>query len=84
MRTEDLHIDIDRLMKRLDTLAGIGAIEGGGVCRLALTDEDRLGRDLVTSWMEELGLAVTVDRIGNVLGIRQGREDCPPVLTGST
>jgi len=83
MRTEDLHININRLMKRLDTLAGIGAIGGGGVCRLALTDEDRLGRDLVTGWMEELGLAVTVDRIGNVVGIRQGREDCPPVLTGS-
>ncbi len=83
MRTEDLHINVDRLMKRLDTLAGIGAIEGGGVCRLALTDEDRLGRDLVSGWMEELGLAVTVDRIGNVVGIRQGREDCPPVLTGS-
>ena len=67
MRTEDLHINVDRLMKRLDILAGIGAIEDGGVCRLALTDEDRLGRDLVTGWMEELGLAVTVDRIGNVL-----------------
>lgn len=83
MRTEDLHINIDRLMKRLHTLAGIGAIEGDGVCRLALTDEDRLGRDLVTGWMRELGLAVTLDRIGNVVGIRQGREDCPPVLTGS-
>ncbi len=83
MRTEDLHINVDRLMKRLDTLAGIGSIEGGGVCRLALTDEDRRGRDLVASWMRELGLAVTVDRIGNVVGIRQGREDSPPVLTGS-
>lgn len=83
MRTEDLHINIDRLMKRLDTLAGIGANEGGGVCRLALTDEDRRGRDLVAGWMRELGLAVTVDRIGNVVGIRQGREDCSPVLTGS-
>jgi N-carbamoyl-L-amino-acid hydrolase len=33
--------------------------------------------------MEELGLAVTVDRIGNVVGIRAGEIDGPPVMTGS-
>ena len=54
-----LSIDIDRLMGRLEALAEVGAIDGGGVCRLALTDEDKAGRDLVTSWMRDLGLAVT-------------------------
>ena len=29
------------LLDTLDALAGIGAIEGGGCARLALTDEDR-------------------------------------------
>jgi N-carbamoyl-L-amino-acid hydrolase len=32
-------------------LAGIGAIEGGGCARLALSDEDKAGRDLVVGWM---------------------------------
>ncbi len=45
--TANLRIDLDRLLGRLDALAGIGAIEGGGVCRLALSDEDKAGRDLV-------------------------------------
>ena len=42
-------------------LAQVGAIEGGGVCRLALTEADRQGRDLVVRWMREAGLAVTID-----------------------
>ncbi|MCC7273541.1 MAG: Zn-dependent hydrolase [Alphaproteobacteria bacterium] len=79
----NLRIDAGRLMARLDALAQVGAIEGGGVCRLALSDEDREGRALVTGWMRDLGLAVSVDAIGNVFGVRPGREDGPPVMTGS-
>jgi N-carbamoyl-L-amino-acid hydrolase len=71
------------LLGNLDALAAIGAIEGGGCARLALTDEDRAGRDLVVGWMKALGLAVTVDAIGNVIGLREGREKLAPVMTGS-
>jgi N-carbamoyl-L-amino-acid hydrolase len=78
-----LHIDLDRLLARLEALAEVGAIAGGGVSRLALTDADKAGRDLVVSWMEGLGLAVTIDRIGNILATRAGTEDGPPVMTGS-
>jgi N-carbamoyl-L-amino-acid hydrolase len=71
------------LLGNLDSLAAVGAIEGGGCARLALTDEDRAGRDLVVGWMKALGLAVTVDAIGNVIGLREGRETLAPVMTGS-
>ena len=81
--TGNLHIDLDRLLARLEALAEVGAIAGGGVSRLALTDADKAGRDLVVSWMEGLGLAVTIDRIGNILATRAGTEDGPPVMTGS-
>ncbi len=81
--TENLRIDLDRLLARLEALAEVGAIAGGGVSRLALTDADKAGRDLVVSWMEGLGLAVTIDRIGNILATRAGTEDGPPVMTGS-
>jgi len=83
VKAEALRIDADRLMRRLGRLAEIGAIEGGGCCRLALTDEDRAGRDLVVGWMRELGLEVAVDPIGNVFGLRRGTEDVAPVMTGS-
>src|SRR5450631_690297 len=48
---QNLGIDGVRLSSRLDQLAQIGAIAGGGACRLALTDEDKDGRDLVVRWM---------------------------------
>jgi N-carbamoyl-L-amino-acid hydrolase len=70
-----LRIDLDRLLARLGALAEVGAIAGGGVSRLALTDADKAGRDLVVSWMEGLGLAVTIDRIGNILATRAGTEN---------
>lgn len=83
MSDRNLSINLDRLFSRLQALGQIGALEGGGVCRLALSDEDKQGRDLVIRWMRELGLSVTIDRIGNVVGVRPGREPGPPVMAGS-
>jgi len=79
-----LEIDIQALIDRLDTLAGIGAIDHGGVCRLALSDADKRGRDQLVQWMHELGLTVEIDRIGNIFGTRPGSDaDAAPVMTGS-
>ena len=78
-----LRIDGARLMRRKEDLAANGHIEGGGSCRLALTDEDRAGRDLGVTWMHDLGLDVTSDGSGNVIGVRSGRTDGPPTMTGS-
>ena len=79
----DLRIDMDRLVRRLEALAQIGDTGDGGNCRLALTDEDRDGRDLVVRWMRDLGLSVTVDVVGNVVAVYPGEIDGPPVMTGS-
>jgi N-carbamoyl-L-amino-acid hydrolase len=81
--TAEPAIDIERLLHRLRALGQVGGLPGGGVCRLALTDDDRRGRDLVRGWMEGLGLTITVDPIGNVVGVWPGTEPGPPVMTGS-
>ena len=57
----------DRLLGRLDELATIGPIEGGGSCRLALTDADRDGRNVVMTWMKDLGLDISIDGVGNIV-----------------
>ena len=75
-------INSDRLMRKIMDLASIGAIDGGGCARLALTDEDAAGRDLVVAWMHDLGLIVTTDVIGNVIGTWQVGKGLP-VMTGS-
>ena len=79
----NLRIDGNRLLWRLETLARIGDTGDGGCRRLALSDEDREGRDLLVSWMRELGLEVRVDRIGNILGLMAGERDGPAVMLGS-
>jgi N-carbamoyl-L-amino-acid hydrolase len=83
MKAEQLRINEARLLARLNELATIGATADGSCCRLALTDEDKAGRDLVVRWMRELGLEVRIDPIGNIFGLRRGSEDVDPVMTGS-
>lgn len=83
METMDLHVNGARLVEGLEALGAVGRRPDGSSCRLALTDEDRAGRDLVVSWMREQGLEVHVDRVGNLVGLREGMEDLPPVMTGS-
>ena len=69
VRRTGCRIDASRLVARLDELAQVGPIEGGGSCRLALTDADRDGRDLVVTWMKDLGLQLSIDAVGNVIGL---------------
>lgn len=83
MKAEQLRINQARLLAALDELAAIGRTEDGSCCRLALTDEDKAGRDLVVKRMRELGLEVRIDPIDNIFGRRAGREDIAPVMTGS-
>ena len=83
MKYPELKINYDRLKSKLDRLATIGATPQGGVRRLALSDEDKLGRDQVVEWMLDLGLDIETDQIGNILAISKGRKDLQPVMTGS-
>ncbi len=80
---ESLRVDGDRLLARLQELGAVGGLEGGGCARLALTDADKAGRDLVVLWMRDLGLDVSIDAVGNVVGIRPGTTDEAPVMCGS-
>ena len=66
-------INSARLWDSLMELARIGATPKGGVKRLALTELDRQGRDLVVGWLREAGCEIRIDAIGNVFGIRPGR-----------
>jgi N-carbamoyl-L-amino-acid hydrolase len=79
-----LTINPERLWASLMRMAEIGATPGGGVCRLALTDEDRQGRDLFVKWAREAGCRVDIDQMGNIFARRAGADDTlPPVMTGS-
>src|SRR5580765_5988649 len=79
-----LRVDGGRLWQSLMELAKIGATPKGGVRRLALTDLDRQGRDLVVGWLRAAGATTEVDGAGNIFAIRAGRDPgARVVLTGS-
>lgn len=72
-----MQINAARLQASLDEMARIGATPGGGVTRLALSDEDRAARDLLRRWFEQAGLRVRIDDFGNMTGSRPGAEAHP-------
>lgn len=82
--SKDLHINGERLLNRLAKMAQIGATPKGGVCRVALTDEDKAGRDLFIKWCQEASCIVTIDQIGNIFAKRDGsKNDLPAIMAGS-
>ncbi|MEM5388283.1 Zn-dependent hydrolase [Paraburkholderia phymatum] len=82
-----LTLDGTPMIEQLRQLGELGADrEAGGRTRIALTDDERAGRDLVVRWMRELDLDVRVDRIGNIFGtLRSDSDDGSqrPLMMGS-
>ncbi len=82
--TEALRINSDRLWDSLMEMAQIGATQRGGCNRQALTDEDKIGRDLFVDWCKAIGCSIQIDEMGNIFARRAGKDDAlPPVITGS-
>ncbi|WP_296433527.1 M20/M25/M40 family metallo-hydrolase, partial [Rhizobium sp. UBA1881] len=77
-------IDRERMLGRIRELGEVGR-EDGRLTRLAGSDADRAGRDLLVSWLEGAGLDVKIDRIGNIFGIwtEEPIAGEAPVLLGS-
>ena len=80
-----LSIHKDRLIERIGALGAVGVDGDGRRTRLAASEEDRAGRDLIAAWMGEAGMRVVVDRIGNLFGVWETEENrgAAPVMVGS-
>lgn len=73
-----------RLWDSLMAMARIGGTAKGGCNRQTLTDVDAEGRALFQRWAEDAGLTMKVDRLGNMIFRREGRNPgLPPVAIGS-
>ncbi len=79
-----LKINGERLWDSLMAMAEIGATARGGSCRLALSAEDKAGRELFSHWCTAAGLTLSVDTIGNLFARRAGTDkDAAAVMMGS-
>lgn len=79
-----LRVDGARINAQLTALSEFGKNPQGGVSRVAYSEADRAGREVVTQWMTEAGLEVSVDSAANIIGRRAGRDaSLKPLLLGS-
>ena len=78
-----MKVNLSRLVENLNLYAQIGKAQEVGVERIALSDEDKEARDLLKKQMEDAGLQVQVDELGNMIGLRPGKQAVPPVAIGS-
>jgi allantoate deiminase len=69
-----------RIAERLAALYAIGDGGGEGANRVGYSPEEDRAHELAAAWMEDAGLAVSVDAAGNLLG--SARAD-PDIWTGS-
>jgi N-carbamoyl-L-amino-acid hydrolase len=83
MRT-NLKTNSDRLWATLMETAAFGGTPKGGICRLALSDEDKAVRDWFVAAVREIGLEVAIDDLGSIYVSRPGRDPSrAPIAFGS-
>lgn len=84
METTKFMVNRKRLLDTINVSSSIGALENGGLNRLALTEEDKKMRNIFVKWLQEEKLDVRVDDLGNIYGRRKGKfNDSPAVAIGS-
>lgn len=75
-----ININKGRLMANIENLAQIGKFGETGVCRLALSNDDKAAVKRVKQWMEDIGLKTKIDHFGNLIGRLEGKQSKAPVL----
>ena len=82
--TTNIPLSGARLWDSLMEIAKIGGTAKGGCNRQTLTDLDGEGRALFQRWGEAAGLTLSVDRVGNMIFRRPGRDNTrKPIAIGS-
>ena len=80
----NLKVNSERLQADFHALAEIGVTMGGGVSRLALSNEDLAARSWYADRIEEAGLEIRDDEAGNLSGLlHSDNPDAKTLMLGS-
>jgi len=81
---DKMQTNIERIKKDIDTLAQFNSTPGEGMTRLSFTPEDKQAREYIMGQMREIGLKLSVDAVGNIIGRWEGQNPgAAPVMSGS-
>jgi len=76
--------NLDRIKKNIETIAEFTSTPGFGSTRFSYSSEDENAKEFLLNQMRELGLAITVDAVGNIRARLNGSSDiAPAVIVGS-
>ncbi|MBV9172627.1 MAG: Zn-dependent hydrolase, partial [Chloroflexi bacterium] len=78
----DVRIEAAEMQQLIETLGAIGEQPGGGIIRHVYSPSWVAAREQLERWMNEAGLQVREDAVGNLFGRIEG-ESARTVLTGS-
>ncbi|MBC8588938.1 M20 family metallo-hydrolase [Paratissierella segnis] len=78
-----MKLNTDRLKNNILKLGSIGRTMYGGITRLGFTDEYYKAADLFKELLEDAGLEVHIDKVGNVIGRKKGKKSEKIIMTGS-
>lgn len=82
--TNKITINKERLLHDLNAVSRIGIGDHGSVTRLVFSVKELRARQLLVHLMQQAGLEIQIDRIGNIFGKHNGANaQAPAVLTGS-
>ncbi len=77
-------VNVNRVRKMIDELGQYGKTRQNGVTRITFSKEYKEATAYLRTYMEQLGLEISVDSFGNMFGIYKGRDSSlPKILTGS-
>lgn len=76
-------INRERLAKHIEELSQFGMQSSGGINRFSFTEEEARANEYIKQRMEEAGLTVSFDAVGNVIGELHGTEEKAPIMIGS-
>ncbi|PWW31402.1 allantoate deiminase [Cytobacillus oceanisediminis] len=78
-----MEINISRMMNDLENIIGFTSTPGDGCTRFSYSKEDRKAREYLFARMEEIGLDVKLDAIGNIRATYGKELNKPSIMIGS-
>lgn len=78
-----MKVNSKRLKENIIEIGEIGKTSLGGITREAYSNEYFEALNKLKELMEEQGLEVKVDKVGNLFGRREGSKDLPTIMVGS-
>lgn len=79
-----IRANAERMESRIQSLSAFGANPQGGVSRVGFSEADIQGREYMMGLMQEAGLEINIDTVGNIIGRRKGKNSqLKPIVFGS-